>query len=175
MFLSDEKTSKLLKMATLYADAKDWDNAIESCKKAKQSIIESVVSYPTATLCKLGLYYARAGKFEEAISELNSLFELIPRLQEKFYCAETHWPAPLQKDLLEDSCFCHFKTVHESMRTVYKRAKMFDLAEQQDVHIEACEKKHNKHRRKYDSWERKAASARKKAIQAEIKKAFKST
>lgn len=152
MFLTDEKTSALLKAATVFADAGDWSNAIETCKQAKQSIIQSPVNYPTVSLCKLGLYYSRAGHVDEAISELNSLFELIPIIQRRFYCSAKSHPAPMPEDLLIASCFTHYKTVYESLKTVYKRAKLYQLADMQDDQIENCQKQHDRFNKKYEKW-----------------------
>lgn len=73
MFAEDPETARLLREATKWADAKDWDQAIICLRQANARMKVSPVAYPVQTWLKFPLYLQKAGRFEEAITEFTRL------------------------------------------------------------------------------------------------------
>lgn len=83
MFPKDDETNRLLREATAYADAKDWVSAFRCLDQAKRRMMVSDVHYPDETWCKYPLYLSRAGRFQEAMSELDWILADLPRRARK--------------------------------------------------------------------------------------------
>ena len=56
MFAQDHETDALLREATQWSDAKDWDRAIACLRQANARMKVSPVSYPVQTWLRLPLY-----------------------------------------------------------------------------------------------------------------------
>lgn len=69
MFAQDPETAALLRDATQWSDAKDWDRAIACLRQANAKMKISPVSYPIQTWLRLPLYLQKAGRYEESMTE----------------------------------------------------------------------------------------------------------
>ena len=70
MFAEDPETAALLRKATEYADAKDWDCAISCLRKANARAPFQVLG---KSALRLPLYLQKAGRFDEAMREFERL------------------------------------------------------------------------------------------------------
>ncbi len=73
MFAQDHETDALLREATQWSDAKDWDRAIACLRQANARMKVSPVSYPVQTWLRLPLYLQKAERFDEAMIEFTKL------------------------------------------------------------------------------------------------------
>lgn len=73
MFAQDPETAALLREATQWSDAKEWDRAIACLRQANARMKVSPVSYPVQTWLRLPLYLQKAGRFDEATVEFTKL------------------------------------------------------------------------------------------------------
>jgi tetratricopeptide (TPR) repeat protein len=78
MFVEDPETDSLLREATQWADAKEWDRAIACLEKADARMQVSPVIYPILTWLRLPLYLQKAGRFDEAMAEFERLMQETP-------------------------------------------------------------------------------------------------
>lgn len=83
VFGHDEETSALLRRSTREAAVGDWDAAIATLYAARERLVNSPLTYPTETWCKLPLYLSRAGRFDEADAALDWLLADLPRRKKK--------------------------------------------------------------------------------------------
>lgn len=75
VFAEDPQTASLLREATRFADAKNWDAAISCLREARSRMQVSPVSYPIKTWLRLPLYLQKAGRFQEAVDEFRRLID----------------------------------------------------------------------------------------------------
>lgn len=69
----DIKASELLKEATARHDRKDFDGATRCLRDAYAVMAGSSTTYPVATFLRLPLYLQKAGRYDEALLEFESL------------------------------------------------------------------------------------------------------
>jgi tetratricopeptide (TPR) repeat protein len=84
MFARDDETAALLRQATAFADAKNWDEATAALRSANQRMKTSPVSYPIETWLKLPLYLQRAGQFDESVRMFDQIDAETPARVERF-------------------------------------------------------------------------------------------
>lgn len=85
MFASDNETAALLRQATAYADAKNWDEAIAALYSANRRMSASPVDYPIETWLKLPLYLQRAGRFDESVRMFDQIDAETPARVARFF------------------------------------------------------------------------------------------
>lgn len=73
MFAQDPATDALLREATQWSDAKDWDRAIACLQQANARMKVSPVAYSIQAWLRLPLYLQKAGRFEEVMAEFTRL------------------------------------------------------------------------------------------------------
>ena len=83
MFVRDDETDALLREATALLEGGCHDQAIESLYRARDRMMVSVVHYPDQTWCKLPLYLARVGRFDESMLAFDWLIDDLPRRARK--------------------------------------------------------------------------------------------
>lgn len=69
----------LLRQSTAQKGAGDLQAAVASLIEAKGLMLKSTTVYPAETWCKLALYMQQAGRYEEALAELDFLTDDLPR------------------------------------------------------------------------------------------------
>lgn len=78
MFARDDETADLMRRATAFGDAKQWDAAIECLFQANARMGTSPVCYPVLSWLRLPLYLQKAGRYEEAMQEFDRLHAETP-------------------------------------------------------------------------------------------------
>jgi len=77
-FPRDEETADLLRQATIYGDAGQWDAAVECLYQANARMWTSPVMYPILSWLRLPLYLQKAGRYEDATREFDKLHAETP-------------------------------------------------------------------------------------------------
>ena len=73
------KADELLRKATAYKKAGQWDKAISSLRKAYAVLGKSIAHYPLETALRLPLYLQQAGRYEEAQQEFERLLSSVDK------------------------------------------------------------------------------------------------
>lgn len=78
-FASDEPLAALLRESTAHKEAGRMSDAVAYLYQAKALMLQSSVSYPAESWCKLPLYLQQAGMFAESMAEFQFLLDDLPR------------------------------------------------------------------------------------------------
>lgn len=76
---ADDESARLMRESTRLKKEGDMAGAIDCLRKAKALMLQSRISYPIETWCKLPRYLKDAGRFDEAAAELNWMIDDLPR------------------------------------------------------------------------------------------------
>lgn len=83
MFARDDETADLFKRSTAMKAAGDWPSALAALAAAKERMVLSPVTYPMDAWCKYPRYLQQAGRYEDAVRELDWLLNDLPRRARK--------------------------------------------------------------------------------------------
>lgn len=78
-FASDETLAALLRESTAHKEGGRMADAVACLYQAKALMLQSPVSYPAESWCKLPLYLQQAGMFPESMTEFQFLLDDLPR------------------------------------------------------------------------------------------------
>lgn len=76
---ADEESARLMRESTRLKKEGDMAGAIDHLRGAKALMLQSRISYPIETWCKLPRYLKDAGRFDEAIAEMHWMIDDLPR------------------------------------------------------------------------------------------------
>lgn len=102
MFARDDVSAHWLRESTRLKNLGDTDGAIQCLRTAKQTMLVSDVSFPIETWTKLAQYLVKAGRVEDARTELQWLLDDLPRRLARSYRLESATPGIQRRERLRD-------------------------------------------------------------------------
>ncbi|PHM18074.1 MAG: hypothetical protein CJD30_03685 [Sulfuricurvum sp. PD_MW2] len=122
-FQEDKETDILHKQATVFSKNGDLDSAILTLYRVKERMLISNVFYTIDQWTRLPKFLQKAGKFNDAIIELNFLIEDVER-------RHFHYGKGLSKDDIKKSINYDLYGIYHAMSLIYKREKLFQESEE---------------------------------------------
>lgn len=122
-FQEDKETDILHKQATSYSKNGDLNSAIETLYYIKEKMLVSNVFYTIDYWTRLPKFLQKAGRFNDAIIEINFLIEDVER-------RHIHYGKGFSKDIIKKSINYDLYGIYHAMSLIHKREKLFEKSEQ---------------------------------------------